>query len=85
MNRQAHTGAPGGRAPAPGEPWLQAGQVWQQWARRAAAGPFDLLRAQYAGAVRAGVIRPSLLASSRFERGVAQWESLVLGPWARER
>lgn len=64
---------------------MQAGQVWQQWARRAAAGPFDLLRAQYAGAVRAGIIRPSLLASSRFERGVAQWESMVLGPWARER
>lgn len=65
--------------------WLHAGQVWQQWVRHAAASPFDLVRAQYAGAVRAGVIRPSLLAASRFERGMAQWESLVLGPWARER
>lgn len=83
MTAQARRGPPAAAATA--ETWMQAGQVWQQWARRAAASPFDLLRVQYAGAVRAGVIRPSLLAASRFERGVAQWESLVLGPWARER
>lgn len=76
---------PAAASPDAAAAWAQAGDVWQQWARRVAASPFDALRAQYAGAVRAGVLTPSLLAAGRFERGVAQWESLVLGPWARRR
>ncbi len=77
--RQASAGTP-----AAG-PWVDAGRAWEQWARAQARAPFDLLRQQYAGAVRSGAIRPSLLAAGRFERGVAQWESLLLGPWARVR
>jgi len=63
----------------------EAGQAWEQWARRAAALPFDALRAQYAAAVRGGVMPASLLDASRFERGVAQWEKALLGAWARAR
>jgi CO dehydrogenase/acetyl-CoA synthase beta subunit len=45
--------------------------------------PFDALRAQYAGAVQAGFIARSLLASARFERALAGLERLVWGPLAR--
>lgn len=45
--------------------------------------PFDSLRAQYAGAVQAGFIERSLLASARFERALARLERFVLGPLAR--
>ena len=45
--------------------------------------PFDALRAQYAGAVRAGFIERSLLASARFERALASLERWMLGPLAR--
>ncbi len=65
--------------------WLATDASWEPWLRRMAACPFDALRAQYAGAVRSGVLPASLLAAGRFERGVAQWESLLLGPWARAR
>ena len=77
--RRAAFGAPGADA------WADAGRAWERWARAQARAPFDLLRQQYAGAVRSGAITPSLLAAGRFERGVAQWESLLLGPWARAR
>jgi hypothetical protein len=55
---------------------LHAGTAWL-------ALPFDALRAQYAGAVRAGFIERSLLASGRVERALAVLEQFVLGPWAR--
>ena len=45
--------------------------------------PFDALRAQYAGAVHAGFIEPSLLGSARFERALAGLERWMLGPLAR--
>ena len=45
--------------------------------------PFDALRAQYAGAVQAGFIERSLLASARFERALAGLEQWMLGPLAR--
>ena len=65
--------------------WVDAGCLWEQWARRVAALPFDALRAQYASAVRSGAMPASMLEAGRFERGVAGWEHLLLGPWARER
>ncbi|PXW94372.1 hypothetical protein C7444_11471 [Sphaerotilus hippei] len=45
--------------------------------------PFDALRAQYAWAVRAGLVERSLLASSRFERQLAALEQMAYGPFAR--
>ncbi len=47
--------------------------------------PFDTLREQYAGAVRAGLIERSLIASAGFERKLGALERSVLGPWARSR
>jgi hypothetical protein len=66
-------------------PFAVAGSAWEQWAQRVAAIPFDALRAQYASAVRTGVMPASALDAGRFERGMAQWERLLLGPWARAR
>ena len=51
---------------------------------RALALPFDLMSAQYACAVQAGVFRRSMLASGRLERGLHLVERLFLGPWARQ-
>lgn len=45
--------------------------------------PFDLVRHQYAHAVRAGLIERSMLAWATFERTVSALEKLTLGPWAR--
>jgi hypothetical protein len=45
--------------------------------------PFDMARAQYANAVRGGLIRPSKLASRDFEQLVGSMERLTLGPLAR--
>jgi hypothetical protein len=47
--------------------------------------PFDLMRAQYAQAVRNGLVERSLLAAGRFERDVATLERMTLGPLARSR
>ena len=65
--------AAGGEAPRAAP---RAGTTWL-------ALPFDALRAQYAGAVQAGFIERSLLASGRVERALAGLEQFVLGPWAR--
>lgn len=46
--------------------------------------PFDTARAQYAGAVRAGLIPRSMLASRDFERVVRHWERLACGPLLRQ-
>ncbi|MGZ5894223.1 MAG: hypothetical protein ACXWJ7_16570 [Caldimonas sp.] len=48
-----------------------------------AAVPFDVIRHQYSSAVRAGLIRKSLLASSDFERALGALERMTLGPLAR--
>jgi len=45
--------------------------------------PFDLARANYANAVRLGLIKNSLLNSARFEQQLGVVERLTLGPWAR--
>jgi len=45
--------------------------------------PFDAMRAQYAHAVRTGLIERSLLASADFERKTAALERTALGAWAR--
>ncbi len=58
----------------------QAARAWQ--ACGLAAG-FDLVRAQYAAGVHAGLIERSLLASGAFERRLGTLERLTLGPWAR--
>ena len=51
--------------------------------QQALAYPFDGVRAQYAYAVRAGLIRRSMLAHRDFERALGAVERLCLGPWAR--
>ena len=47
------------------------------------AQPFDLARLQYAWAVRAGLVKNSLLSSAKFGRDVSSLEQMTLGPWAR--
>ena len=47
--------------------------------------PFDALRFQYAGAVMAGLVQRSILASGKLERALDVLEKLVLGPLARQR
>lgn len=47
--------------------------------------PFEAMRAQYAGAVQAGLAPRSLLASGQFERSLDSLERLCLGPLARRR
>lgn len=46
---------------------------------------FDAMRAQYAGAVQAGLVPRSLLASAQLERSLDRLEKLCLGPLARQR
>jgi hypothetical protein len=57
----------------PGLPWLTA----------ALHTPFDVMRAQHAQAVRAGLLANSILESREFERRVDALERLCLGPLAR--
>lgn len=45
--------------------------------------PFDLMRAQYAAAARAGLVQRSMLASSRFDHAVTALEQLSYGAFAR--
>jgi hypothetical protein len=45
--------------------------------------PFDILRSQHAGAVHAGFLANSILASRDFERTVDALEHITLGPFAR--
>lgn len=45
--------------------------------------PFEAARANYARAVRLGLIEHSLLKSARFARELGAIERLILGPWAR--
>ena len=45
--------------------------------------PFDLARANYARAVRLGLIENSLLKSAQFSRELVEVERRTLGLWAR--
>jgi hypothetical protein len=45
--------------------------------------PFDSARAQYAQAVRAGLVQRSMLASRDFELALGAMEQATLGPLAR--
>lgn len=45
--------------------------------------PFDALRAQYASAVKAGLVERSLIAAGEFERKLRVLECSSLGPLAR--
>ena len=47
--------------------------------------PFDMALEHYAKAVRAGRVKNSLLASTRFSRALSAMEKMTLGPWARGR
>ncbi len=47
--------------------------------------PFEAMRSQYAGAVAAGFMPKSLLASAQLERSLDNLEKLCLGPLARRR
>lgn len=52
-------------------------------AKATAALPFDAIRFQHASAVRAGLIRNSMLESRDFERALGALERVTLGPLAR--
>jgi hypothetical protein len=52
-------------------------------AQQTLALPFDAIRAEYVGAVRAGLIQRSMLAQRDFERVLGTVERFSLGPWAR--
>jgi hypothetical protein len=47
--------------------------------------PFDAMRFQYAGAVMAGLVQRSIVASGQLERTLDTLEKLILGPLARQR
>ncbi len=57
--------------------------AWPHTVKGLMSLPFDNARAQYAQAVRAGLLARSLLASARFERSVDTLERLAYGPFAR--
>jgi hypothetical protein len=75
---------PSGTADAPHAVGAQAWMTLPLQATRALAClPFDLLRAQHARAVQAGLLPRSLLASRDFERTLGALERAALGPLAR--
>ena len=45
--------------------------------------PFDMAREQYANAIRLGLVKQSLLASTKFAQALQALEQATLGPWAR--
>ena len=45
--------------------------------------PFDMAREQYANAIRLGLVKQSLLASTKFAQALQTLEQATLGPWAR--
>lgn len=57
--------------------------AWPQTVKEVMSLPFDNARAQYAHAVRAGLLARSLLASARFDHSVDTLEKLAYGPFAR--
>jgi len=72
-------------------PWTPATFVGTQQAshsvmasmRLIPSAPFDAVRALHAGWVRAGWVKPSIIASGRLERMLDALEKLTLGPLAR--
>ena len=58
------------------------GAAWKA-GKMLAALPFDALRFGYAGAVRAGLVENSMLASRDFEQALGRLERVTLGPLAR--
>ncbi|MEY4752364.1 MAG: hypothetical protein RJA44_39 [Pseudomonadota bacterium] len=63
--------------------WAESAAQQQRQFSQALAWPFDTARAQYAQAVRAGLIERSMLAQRDFEQTLGLFERLTLGPWAR--
>ncbi|MHB8949629.1 MAG: hypothetical protein ACYC4S_11270 [Rhodoferax sp.] len=45
--------------------------------------PFDMAREQYANAIRLGLVKHSMLASTKFAQALHALEQATLGPWAR--
>jgi len=45
--------------------------------------PFDIARERYAKSVQVGLLKESMLSGARFERDLATFEQMALGPWAR--
>lgn len=56
--------------------------AWK-FAKAIAALPFDAIRFQHAGLVKAGLIRNSMLESRDFEHALGALERVTLGPLAR--
>lgn len=65
--------------------WVMPRPLAARTPRDLLATPFDVLRQQHAGAVRAGWLPRSLLSSARVERTIDAFEKLVLGRLARQR
>ncbi len=64
--------------------WTNPGiQPDAHWACGALRLPFDVLRAQHAEAVRAGLLTRSILESQEFEQRMHALEHFWLGPFAR--
>ncbi len=68
-----------------GPPYLASLARAREATQSCMCAPFDAMRAQYAGAVQAGLVPRSLLASAQFERSLDSLEKLCLGPLARRR
>ncbi len=66
-----------------GSGWAGVQRSFCDGLSHALAWPFDLLRAQHASVVQAGVWPRSLLESQRFEVALGALERLSLGPLAR--
>jgi hypothetical protein len=71
---------PGLMAP---EDFIVSAEALEKASRGLFGLPFDAMRLQYANAVRAGLIEPSLLASGRFDHAVTALEQMAYGPFAR--
>lgn len=65
------------------QPLIEASKVTWQVAQWLCTLPFDVARAQYAQAVRWGLVQRSMLASSEVERLLGTLERLWCGPLAR--
>lgn len=72
-------------SPSETQPCFDALQLARSATELCLSAPFEALRAQYAGAVQAGLAPRSLLASAEFERALDKLEKLCMGPLARQR
>jgi len=82
----AHATATGRRSlPASRAPCLESASLALNATQLCLVAPFEAMRSQYAGAVAAGLVPGSLLASARLERSLDNLEKLCLGPLARRR